>query len=260
MGRTTHDRAARGEDVDGRTTAAASASEKVASEMRLLLATDGSVEATAACQFLQMLPLPHGSAIRVLCVADALQVWIPGEPFPAGTLQLLLEYEQDRAQSVVTEAIRMVAREGVVVTADVRTGAPTEQILRAADDFDTDLVVGSRGLTGLKRFLLGSVARGVANASRHPVLVARAPRNGIREVVVPIDGSENHSYNWGVANQAVARQVGYRARRWVVERTHSWLNRFRRLLIRWEKKGENYLGMLHLACAIITSRASGLLG
>ncbi len=32
---------------------------------------------------------------------------------------------------------------------------------------------------------------------------------------------------------------GYRARRWVVERTHSWLNRFRRLLIRWEKKVEN---------------------
>ena len=32
---------------------------------------------------------------------------------------------------------------------------------------------------------------------------------------------------------------GYRARRWIVERTHSWLNRFRRLLIRWEKKVEN---------------------
>jgi len=46
----------------------------------------------------------------------------------------------------------------------------------------------------------------------------------------------------------------YRARRWVVERTHSWLNRFRRLLIRWEKKAANYLGMLHLACAIITFR------
>ena len=28
----------------------------------------------------------------------------------------------------------------------------------------------------------------------------------------------------------------YRSRRWVVERTHSWMNRFRRLLIRWEKK------------------------
>jgi putative transposase len=47
----------------------------------------------------------------------------------------------------------------------------------------------------------------------------------------------------------------YRARRWVVERSHSWLNRFRRILIRWEKKASNYLAMLHLACAITTFRA-----
>jgi putative transposase len=53
---------------------------------------------------------------------------------------------------------------------------------------------------------------------------------------------------------------GYRARRWVVERTHSWLNRFRRLLIRWEKKVENYLAMLHFACAWISFRAAGLFG
>jgi transposase len=53
---------------------------------------------------------------------------------------------------------------------------------------------------------------------------------------------------------------GFRARRWVVERTHSWINRFRRLLIRWEKKIENYLAMLHLACAWITLRAAGLFG
>jgi putative transposase len=53
---------------------------------------------------------------------------------------------------------------------------------------------------------------------------------------------------------------GYRARRWVVERTHSWLNRFRRLLIRWEKKVENYTAMMHLACAFICFRASGLFG
>ncbi len=53
---------------------------------------------------------------------------------------------------------------------------------------------------------------------------------------------------------------GYRARRWVVERCHSWLNRFRRLLIRWEKRLGNYLAMLHFACAWITFRASGLFG
>jgi putative transposase len=52
----------------------------------------------------------------------------------------------------------------------------------------------------------------------------------------------------------------YRARRWVVERTHSWLNRFRRLLIRWEKKADNFLAMLHFACAYITFRSAGLFG
>jgi putative transposase len=45
------------------------------------------------------------------------------------------------------------------------------------------------------------------------------------------------------------RHLGGKARRWVVERTHSWLNRSRRLLVRWEKKTENYLGFIHLACA-----------
>ena len=45
-----------------------------------------------------------------------------------------------------------------------------------------------------------------------------------------------------------------------MERTHSWMNRFRRVLIRWEKKVENYFGMLHLVCAWITYRSAGLLG
>lgn len=62
--------------------------------------------------------------------------------------------------------------------------------------------------------------------------------------------------------EAAAKRTipGYRARRWVVERTHSWLNRFRRILIRWEKNLENYLAMLHLACASITFRAASLSG
>ena len=40
-------------------------------------------------------------------------------------------------------------------------------------------------------------------------------------------------------------------RRWVVERTNSWHNRFRGLLVRWERKAENYLAMLHLASGLI---------
>lgn len=56
------------------------------------------------------------------------------------------------------------------------------------------------------------------------------------------------------------RIPGYRARRWVVERTHSWFNRFRRLFIRWEKKSVNYAAFLHLASACIAYRAAGVLG
>ena len=48
------------------------------------------------------------------------------------------------------------------------------------------------------------------------------------------------------------KQEGKKARRWTVERSHSWINRYRRLLIRWEKRGDIYFGLLCLACAITT--------
>lgn len=60
--------------------------------------------------------------------------------------------------------------------------------------------------------------------------------------------------------KAIKAEAGKRARRWVVERSHSWLNRFRRILIRWDKKPENYIAFLHLACALIAFRAAGLFG
>ena len=69
-----------------------------------------------------------------------------------------------------------------------------------------------------------------------------------------------HLRTRGEEAQAIKREAGFKARRWVVERTHSWMNRFRRILIRWEKKPENYLGLLHFVCAIITFRLSGLFG
>jgi hypothetical protein len=47
------------------------------------------------------------------------------------------------------------------------------------------------------------------------------------------------------------RTPGWRARRWVVEASHSWLNRNRGLLIRWCKKDENHLALLHLGSGLI---------
>src|SRR5581483_10043639 len=60
--------------------------------------------------------------------------------------------------------------------------------------------------------------------------------------------------------QALKRRARAQARRYVVERSHSWLNRFRGILIRWSKKPENYMAMLHFAFAIITYRCAGLSG
>jgi putative transposase len=104
---------------------------------------------------------------------------------------------------------------------------------------------------------------------KRPEPIEEAPQNlcldkgydypQVRELVEAW-GYTAHIRSRGEETQQKEEIPGYRARRWVVERTHSWLNRFRRLLIRWEKKVENYLAMLHLACAWITFRASGILG
>jgi len=60
------------------------------------------------------------------------------------------------------------------------------------------------------------------------------------------------------AERLLLKIPGYRARRWPVERTISWMNRFRRILIRWEKKVENYTAMVHLTCAFIAFKHAEL--
>ena len=64
----------------------------------------------------------------------------------------------------------------------------------------------------------------------------------------------------GEEAQALKHEAGFKARRWGVERTHSWMKRFRRVLIRWDKQVGNYVAFLHLACAYITYRQAGVLG
>ena len=73
-------------------------------------------------------------------------------------------------------------------------------------------------------------------------------------------GFTAHIRSRGEEAQGLKRRARAKARRWVVERTHSWMNRFRGILIRWCKKPENYIAMLHFAFAIITYRCAGLSG
>jgi putative transposase len=147
-----------------------------------------------------------------------------------------------------------------------------------------------RGKLGTKRSLLTEahgvpVGLAVKGANRHDKKVAEATLESIpvdrpeptpespqgmcldkgydyddtRELVREF-GFTAHVRARGEEAKELKREAGEKARRWVVERTHSWMNRFRRILIRWEKKVENYFGMLHLVCAWITYRSAGLLG
>lgn len=65
---------------------------------------------------------------------------------------------------------------------------------------------------------------------------------------------EPHIRSRGEEIEAKARHPDWRARRWVVEGCHSWLNRNRSILIRWSKKEENHLAMLQLAGGLIAFR------
>ena len=80
----------------------------------------------------------------------------------------------------------------------------------------------------------------------------------VRQTVLDF-GYTAHIVARGQERHAKQHVPGYRARRWIVERTHSWMNRFRRLLIRWEKKIDHYVAFLHFACAWIAFRAAGVI-
>ena len=64
----------------------------------------------------------------------------------------------------------------------------------------------------------------------------------------------------GEEAQVLTRKARAKARRCVVERTHSWMNRYRGVLIRWSKKAENYIALLHMSFAFIIYKKMGLSG
>ena len=147
-----------------------------------------------------------------------------------------------------------------------------------------------RAKSGTKRSVLTDgngvpIGVAIAGANRHDMKLTQATLES--QPIVPTDlGSEElrnlcldkgYDYDevreilqaWGYVGHIPPRDESeriihdipnYRARRWVVERAHSWMNRFRRLLIRWEKKPENYLAFIHLTCACIAIRAIQVFG
>jgi nucleotide-binding universal stress UspA family protein len=141
---------------------------------------------------LTRLPLPDGSAIHVVSVVtDWAQIGFTPGVAPNAHLELADRSEREWADNAVAAATARLSRQDVWVTSSVERGQPAHEIVAQAFKRQAELVVvGPQGLTGLERFLLGSVALHVASHAPCPVLVARPARNAFRRVVLAMDESE----------------------------------------------------------------------
>lgn len=106
-------------------------------------------------------------------------------------------------------------------------------------------------VTQLAAVLDGRVVRYRGRARMH--LCADAGYTGARALRIMAErGYIPHVRSRGEERKAKKR--GGKARRWVVEASHSWMNRFRKLSVRFEKSALSYMALLHLAAGIIALR------
>jgi putative transposase len=68
------------------------------------------------------------------------------------------------------------------------------------------------------------------------------------------EGYVPHIRRIGEERRKCDRSKGHKPRRWVVERTFAWLSKCRGILVRYEKKDANYLGLIQLACGLLWYR------
>ena len=80
----------------------------------------------------------------------------------------------------------------------------------------------------------------------------------VRELVAELKFTP-HIRGRGEEARDLRADLGERARRWVVERVHSWINRYRALLVRWSKKSINHEALLMFCFALITWQQMGVL-
>jgi nucleotide-binding universal stress UspA family protein len=136
---------------------------------RILLALDGSEEAGAASRVAAEIADKTGSELSVLV---ALPLVAP-HPYPLARDAWEEAKEQARI-FIDEEAERLRAETNTTVEAHLALGNPDEEIVRAGEELGAGMiVVGSRGLGGVQRALMGSVSNSVVRHAHCPVLVVR---------------------------------------------------------------------------------------
>ena len=143
--------------------------------LHILLAVDGSEHSLAAAILIRDLPLHADSDVTVLGVLT------PRRTIGRAALQTALD-----------EVCMIILSNNVGVKSGLLHGHPAEQLTEFANQHRPDLmVIGAKGLRATLGILLGGVAQQVVEHARWPVLVVRSPYEGLRRVLLVIDGSPN---------------------------------------------------------------------
>ena len=140
---------------------------------KLLLAVDGSEHYFAAVKLLDDLPLSQDSLITAIAVIPTQQAT------RYGIMEAVLEQTE-----------KTFEEKGVRLEWELKAGNAAETINEYADTISPDLIaLGAKGLRATLGILLGGVAQQVVEYARWPVLVVRAPYEGLNQVLVVTDGS-----------------------------------------------------------------------
>lgn len=138
---------------------------------KLLVAVDFSPGARAAAKAAGEIALALGSSVELMHVFEMIE--------PAFMEMSLPQVDRfavcDAAKSAMVEDQKLLEAEGVSVSRHVTIGRPASEIVKHAESGGFDLVVvGTRGMTGFKRMVMGSIARRVITSAGCPVVSCRA--------------------------------------------------------------------------------------
>jgi nucleotide-binding universal stress UspA family protein len=142
---------------------------------KLLVATEGSEEATLAAQTAADLANKTGSELHLVYARSMPMVMGYSAAEPLGTSAVDEEEVRERAQRFLDNQVeRIKAEGGPVAQAHLMWGRPAREIAHLAEEIGAGLIVmGSRGLGGMRRALMGSVSDSVIRHAHCPVLIVR---------------------------------------------------------------------------------------
>lgn len=143
--------------------------------MKILLAIDGSEYSAEAAKAVATRPWPEGTQVRVLTAVESVVPPAAGIWYDAGgSLEGVRQEMTAQAEQLAAGVAETLRAGGLTAETAVRHGEPRSVIVDEAKEWDADLiVVGSYGYTGLKRWLLGSVAQSVVSHAPCSVEVVR---------------------------------------------------------------------------------------